>query len=144
MPYTYLDHIATADVAFHAEGATREELFRAVAEAVLNVAVADIDTVNSTVERHLTLQADDLELLLYSFLQEWIYYKDTEQLLLKPKDLQIDESDDGGFRLQGSFCGEPIDPDRHELGADIKAITFHRFNIHETNKGWEATVVLDI
>ena len=44
-PYRYLEEIATADVAFEAWGATREEAFLAAADATLNTMVEEIGTV---------------------------------------------------------------------------------------------------
>lgn len=49
------------------------------------------------------------------------------------------------FRLHATLAGEPIDhPERHHLNADVKAITMHRFRLHETARAREAEVVLDI
>ena len=45
MAYRYLEDIAIADVAFEAWGKSREALFRAAAEATLNVMVGDLDSV---------------------------------------------------------------------------------------------------
>ena len=47
-------------------------------------------------------------------------------------------------RPQPATHGEPIDPQRHRLRVDVKAVTLHRFSIEKTAQGWEATVILDI
>ena len=36
-------------------------------------------------------------------------------------------------------AGEPLDPARHALGADVKGVTLHRLQVVQTPKGWEAT-----
>jgi len=46
--------------------------------------------------------------------------------------------------LVATLRGERIDPDRHGLRADVKAVTLHGFSLVRRGSGWEATVVLDI
>jgi len=40
--------------------------------------------------------------------------------------------------------GEPIDPDRHDLRTEVKAVTWHELRVTETELGWEGYVLLDI
>jgi SHS2 domain-containing protein len=143
MPYRFLEDIATADVAFAAAGATREELFAACAEALLTVMVENPEAVEPRETLALTLEHAELDLLLFAFLQEFVFYKDARRLLLRVADLSL-SSAEGGFTLAAQLVGEPIDPARHHLGVDVKAVTLHRFRVEETAAGWEATVVLDV
>ncbi len=143
MPYSYLEEIATADVAFAARGKTREELFAACADALVNVMVADLAAIRSTEEVSVHLTHGELDLLLFAFLNELVFYKDARQLLLRSDSLAI-SSTPGEFVLDARLAGERIDPDRHALIVDVKAVTLHRFRVAETAQGWEAEVVLDI
>jgi len=77
------------------------------------------------------------------YLQELIYFKDAEGLLLLPKELQIQE-EEGGFSLSGIVEGEEIDSSRHELRVDVKAVTLHQFELEQTLSGWRAVVILDV
>ncbi len=142
-PYRYLEEIATADVAFEAWGATKEETFLAAAEATLNTMVEEIGTVAPLERRVFSLAADSLDLLLFELLQELVYYKDAERLLLRVRDLRIEEAG-SGFRLHADAIGETIDPARHPLLADVKAVTLHRLAVEKTPSGWRAVVVLDV
>ncbi|MBI5446742.1 MAG: archease [Deltaproteobacteria bacterium] len=142
MPYRYLEDIAIADAAFEAWGATLEELFAAAADATLNVMVEDLESVVPQEERQLRLEADAIDLLLFELLQEIIFYKDAQCLLLRVADLRIVETD-GRFSLSGIARGEAIDPSRHELLVDVKAVTLHRFRVEKAPEGWETTVILD-
>ena len=143
MPYQYLDDIATADAAFKAWGETLEELFTAAAEATMNVMVADLATITPQEQRHFSLQADAVDMLLFELLQEIIFYKDAEQLLLRVEELQISgEGDD--WRLAATAAGELLNMEKHELVVDVKAVTLHRFQVERTELGWEALVILDI
>ena len=142
-PYRYLEGIATADVAFEAWGATKEETFLAAADATLNVMVEEIGTVAPREHREISVAADSLDLLLFELLQELVYHKDAGRLLLRVRDLRIEESG-SGFRLHADAIGETIDPERHSLLADVKAVTLHRLVVERTPDGWRAVVVLDV
>ncbi|MGE5283982.1 MAG: archease [Actinomycetota bacterium] len=142
-PYRYLEGIATADVAFEARGATLEETYRAAADATLNTMVEDIETVAPLERRLFSLAADSLDLLLVELLQELVYRKDAERLLLRIRDLRVEEAG-SGYRLHAEATGEPIDSGRHSLLADVKAVTLHRLAVERTPDGWRAVVVLDV
>ncbi len=143
MPYHYLDNIATADAAFEAYGTSLDELFASCADALLNVMVDDLGAIRPEVTRVIEFEDDSLEMLLLSFLEELVYLKDAERLLLKPDRIKMHEHD-GSFHLTASMMGEKINSTRHALSADVKAVTLYRFSVKQTEKGWTATVVLDI
>ena len=141
--YRYLEEIATADVAFEAWGGTKEETFLAAADATLNTMVEDIRTVSPREGRVFSLAAGSLDLLLFELLQELVYWKDAGRLLLRVRDLRIEEAGPG-YRLHADATGETIDPARHPLLADVKAVTLHRLVVESTPDGWHAIVVLDV
>ena len=93
--YRYLEEIATADVAFEARGATPEETFLAAADATLNTMVEEIGSVAPREHRAFSLAADSLDLLLFDLLQELVYHKDAERLLLRVRDIRIEEAGSG-------------------------------------------------
>ena len=148
MPYRYLGDIATADVAFEATGKSLEEAFTSAAEATLNVMIDEPDRIGEPdrIERKeavdVELENDDLEMLLFDFLNELVYYKDSRKLLLRVDEIKIE--DEGQFRLAAKLYGEKLDPLKHPLGADVKAVTLHRFSLSKSDDGWKATAVLDI
>ena len=45
MPYSYLEDVATADVAFEASGGTLEAMFAAASDATMNVMVRDLSCI---------------------------------------------------------------------------------------------------
>jgi SHS2 domain-containing protein len=143
MPYHYLEDIATADVAFEAWGSTLEEMFVASADATVNVMVRDLNTVAAETTRTIRVEADAVDMLLFNFLQELVFYKDAETLLLRVPAVAI-EQQDGCFTLHTEAQGEPLNPDKHELIVDVKAVTLYRFEVKQTPCGWEAMVILDI
>jgi SHS2 domain-containing protein len=143
MPYRYLEEIATADIAFEAWGMDLEEVFAAAADATMNVMVEELDSIRPKERRELKLENDAIDLLLFDFLQEFIYYKDAERLLLRVDRIEIGEQEQM-YLLKGTAAGEEIDPDRHRFRVDVKAVTLHQFTLEKTDRGWQATVILDI
>lgn len=143
MPYRFLEDLATADVAFEAWGKTVEEMFLAAAEATMNVMVGNPDAIAPVRPIAVSLQDDALDMLLFQFLQELIFYKDADMLLLRVRSVRI-AADKGGFTLSAEARGEEIDRQKHELSVDVKAVTLYRLGVVETEGGWKATVVLDI
>jgi SHS2 domain-containing protein len=143
MPYRYLPDIAIADVAFEAWAETLEELFLAAADATMNVMVSDLAAIVEHETRVLAAADEEADMLLFQLLQELIFYKDAERLLLRVRRVGI-RQDASGYALQADAWGEEIDPLRHDLVVDVKAVTLHRFRLAQTERGWEATVILDI
>lgn len=143
MPYEYLEDVTTSDVAFEAWGADLEETFRAAADATMNVMIDDLASIELRRTIEIELENNELDLLLFDFLGELIYFKDAEQLLLRITDLEI-VRDGGSFRLRGTARGENLDPDRHRQLVDVKAVTLHNFRLEQTPRGWRAVAILDI
>lgn len=143
MPYRYIDDIATADAAFEAWGNTEEEMMRATADALMNVMVENLGAVSGKVHRTIYVESDSRDMLLFHLLEELIFIKDTEGLLLRISNTQIQGSNDH-FKLDAEAYGEEIDPEKHTLNVDVKAVTLYRYHIEQGSKGWTATVVLDV
>ena len=142
MPYRYLEDIATSDVAFEAWSDNLESLFVAASDATLNVMVEDLNTVADKTRRPVQLEDPSIDMLLFQLLQEQIFYKDAEQLLLRVRQVRIQHHEDR-FELSAEAYGERLDMDKHELLADVKAVTLHRFKVERDGHGWRATVILD-
>jgi protein archease len=143
MPYEFVDELTVADIAFRAWGLDLAETFIAAADAVINAMVENPEAIRAQDTRVSTIEHEALDLLLFNFLQELVYYKDAEQLLLRVGQLDIAD-DRQPYTLQATLVGEPIDPERHHMRVDVKAVTLHRFALTQTEAGWEATVILDI
>jgi SHS2 domain-containing protein len=143
VPYEFVDELTVADIAFRAWGRDLAETFVSAADAVMNAMTEDLEAIRPHDTRILSIEHEALDLLLFNFLQELVYYKDAEQLLLRVQDLHITD-DRQPYTLHATAVGEPIDPDRHRMRVDVKAVTLHRFSLTQTERGWEATVILDI
>jgi SHS2 domain-containing protein len=143
MPFRYREDIATADVAFEAWGETREELFISCSAALLGTMTAAPEEVARQEGLAIRLEHEELDLLLWSFLQELIFYKDARRLLLHADRVRIEERD-GLFSLEAVVSGEQIDAGRHRLLVDVKAVTLHRLQVAFRDSLWRSVVVLDV
>lgn len=143
MPFKYLPDIAIADAAFEAWGDNLESVFISCADALTGVMVDDISLIEGKEAVELRLFNAELDMLLFDFLNEIVYIKDAKRLLLRVEKVEIVEQG-GGFELTGKASGEQIDPSKHRLQADVKAVTLSRFSLVREDEGWRATVVVDI
>jgi SHS2 domain-containing protein len=141
--FEFVDGV-TSDLSFVARGASLDAVFAAAAEALLAATLEDPESVGSEEERVVALEEPGLDLLLLRFLNELVYLRDVEGLLLRPRDLHVSES--RGAQLQARLIGEKICPQRHRLAVEVKAATAHglRLGRAEGDGGWEATVTLDV
>jgi SHS2 domain-containing protein len=143
MPYEYLEEGVTADVTFRATGASLDEVFAAAAEATTNVMVEEPGEIGARASRAVEVEAESLDMLLYRFLGEIIFYKDADRLITRAANVRVEETG-GGYRLRAELRGESLDPKRHRLAADAKAVTLHGLEVTRTGGGWRATVTLDV
>jgi SHS2 domain-containing protein len=144
MAYTYRDDLATADVAFEATGKDLSEVFVSAADALTNVMAADLETIERREAASFSVENEDLEMLLFNFLGELVFLKDSRRLLLRVDSASIAKTPAGAFRVDAATSGEELDAARHDLVVDVKAVTLYRFSLKEENGEWKATVVLDI
>src|SRR5437764_1564309 len=131
MPYEYLEEIGTADIAFEATGRDLPELLRDAADATTNVMIDNIETIQPRQTRQIELSNDKLDMLLFDLLQELIFLKDAERLLLRIREVQVDQRDEI-YVMKATAQGEPVDAERHHQRADVKAVTLHDFSVERT------------
>jgi len=142
--FRFLEDIALADAAFEARGGTPSELFTASATAVIET-LADPRTVGPALAKTVTRHDHSLANLLFDWLSDIVYLKDAEGLVFRDADCVVSRNQaDGDWHMEGRLTGAPIDQARHNLRADIKAITKHRYEVREDDGNWVATVVMDI
>jgi SHS2 domain-containing protein len=141
--YRVLEEIALADAAFEASGDSPSEVFLAAAQAVIETMV-DPNTVASSWHRVVERKSSDLSALLFDWLSDIVYLKDAEGVVFREATVEVTQESRGGWYLHGMLTGEPIDPSRHELRADVKAVTKHLYQVQRQGHQWVARVVLDI
>lgn len=146
--FRFLEDVALSDAAFEASGDSPAELFVAAARAVIET-MADPGTVTGREVCLVERRAPDLPTLLFDWLSRIVFLKDARGLVFREAAAEVTPTQDPpGWALQGRLTGESIDPARHDLRADVKAVTKHLFAVREeggeAGRRWAATVVLDL
>ena len=139
MKYKFLEH--TADVMFEAYGKNLNELFTNSAIA-LEECMVNISTLKIKEKYKINLSSESAEGLLYDFLSELIFVKDTEGLLFKTFKIKI--SKNKVYELSAECQGEIINRKTQELLDDAKAVTKHLLNIKKEKNKLTAVVIVDI
>jgi SHS2 domain-containing protein len=129
----------TADLGLRARAADLDTLFVEAARALFSAIVDDLGAIRPERKIEVRLQGDEREFLLFDWLNELLYQCETQHLVFGRFEVHVG---DGG--LTGSAWGEPLDPARHGVGHEVKAITYHALKIEQTNDGWLAEVIIDI
>jgi SHS2 domain-containing protein len=135
--YETFEH--TADVGLRARAADLEGLFEDAAKALFSVIVVNLDAVRPLQEVAVRVEGLDHEDLLHDWLDELLYTFDTRHLLFSDFEVALD-----AHGLRATARGEPIDPRRHELDAEVKAITYHGLRVENHPDGWLAEVIVDL
>ena len=139
MKYKYLDH--TADIMFEAYDNSLNELFEnsalATEESMVNLA-----QIKPKLKKEISLENKNIEYLLFDFLGELIYFKDAELLLFSKIKVDI-KKEEKLYKLKALLKGEKL-REEHEQKVDVKAITFHKFEIKKLKEKYSARVILDI
>jgi len=137
--FSYVEGGPSADLTVEAHGSTLGEVFGNAALAMFN-AMTPLEGVEGRLARTVEVRGDDLGGLLYNFLDELLYVHETDLLVFSGVDVTLDEE---ALRLTAECFGEPFDPQRHESGIVVKAVTFHQMRIERRGEGWVIRVVLD-
>jgi len=135
--YELFEH--TADLGLRIRADRLDELFAEAGRALFSAIVTNLDDVRPSQSRTLEVEADRLDDLLHDWLAELLYVFHADHVLLSQFEVNVGET-----RLTATARGEPIDTARHELDAEIKAITYHGLKLVEEADGWLAEVIVDI
>jgi len=141
MPFRLLPDTATADVAFEAKGKTLSELFESACLATSDV-MADLKTVNPDTEKIFTKENEKLDALLYDVLDELVFLKDAESLIFCQFKIEVNEG--SPHKATVTAKGQKIDQAKMDLRNDVKAVTYHLFELKKIKAGYSAKVLLDV
>jgi SHS2 domain-containing protein len=135
MKFKFLEH--TADVKFLAFGKDKEEVFENSALALKEV-ICGKTKIKEEKEKKIRVEGNDLESLLYIFLEEIIYLLDGENFIISGiKNLKIN-----GFVLNATIKGD--ETKNYHFTNKVKAITYNDMLIEQDKGKWTVQAVLDV
>lgn len=133
----YIEH--TADTGIEVEAGKLADLFVGAARGMFSLMV-DLSGVDARVEQRVSLDASDLTGLMFAWLNELLFLADSRGLLFSEfRVASVDESS-----IEAAAGGEELDADRHLLGNDVKAATYHQMVVERRDGGWFARVIFDV
>lgn len=135
MSYKFLEH--TADIKFLVEGETIEELFIESSKALIETIVGKTKSITK-LKKEISLKGEDIENLLYQFLEEIIFLIDGEGFLtLSIENLKIKDNN-----LKATLIGDNVK--KYKSLNDVKAITYNSMSIKKLNNKYSTEIVLDV
>ncbi|MDQ7052218.1 MAG: archease [candidate division KSB1 bacterium] len=135
--YRQIDH--TGDIGIWVTASDMRELFAMAARAMFEI-VADLSVVRPKEKWPVAIEAEDTDALLVRWLSELNFMHITQEKLF----CRFNIRELTGTRVVAEVFGETIDPDRHTIYTEIKAVTFHGLHIRETAEGVEAQIIFDM
>ncbi len=136
MKYRVIEH--TADAGIEAWGDTLNELFENTALGMMSLMV-DPASVELDLEVEAELSGDDLEELMFEWLNHLLFLVEAEGLLFGRFQAEVGEG-----CLQARAWGERHDPEKRNLGTQVKAATYHQMAVERAGSGWHARVIFDL
>ena len=122
-PYDIVEH--TADVGIKAYGDSIEEAFANAAKGMFDL-ITDNSNIDSIGEYLIELEADNLEELLVDWLSELLFLHGAHNLVFGFFDVKIRDK-----KLSARVKGEEYNLEKHGMGVEIKAVTYHMLEVHE-------------
>jgi SHS2 domain-containing protein len=136
MKYKFIEDL-TSDVVFEAYGKDLEELFANAAYALFSV-ICQIEKIEQKIEKKIEVKGEGTKDLMFNWLQKLIEVVDIDNLFLS----KFEVKEIGDTHLKVLCHGEEADPKKG--GTLVKAVTYYKFNLEKTGRGYKVTVSLDI
>ena len=138
--FEILEH--TADIGIAAYGKNKREVFINAAKGMFEIIAGETKNLKENFYDKIKLEADNLEGLLFAWLNELLYISETKLVILSK--LKIKELSD--FQVKAEVRGMKINPPSVKIEKEIKAVTYHRLEIKKDEKSglWRAQVIFDI
>lgn len=136
--YEIIEH--TADIGLKAFGKNLNEIFENAALGMFNI-ISDTKKIEAIGEYKVILKTGELDQMLVDWLSQLLFLQDVQNSLFGKFEVQIEKSNEE-YRLDANVYGEKFNPNKHPVGKEIKAVTYHLLEVNE-KKGY-AKVLFDI
>ncbi len=127
-----------ADIGVRGFGRTIEEAFENAAVALYSI-IVNINKIQPSEKKIVTVTAPDLDLLLVEWLNALLSLSDIERIVFSKFSVKIENQS-----LEGTAWGEPLDRQRHEPHVEVKGATYHMLSVTQKNGGYSAQCVVDV
>jgi SHS2 domain-containing protein len=143
--YKYLEHSTDAFVQAH--GSSLEVLFGNCAKGLVNI-MFEIDKVEDRQFSTITASGDDLENLLFDWLEKVLLKILIDHIVVSRFSIEISEKNanvvEKKYLLRARVGGERVSYSKHKYKIEIKAITYHELKIKRIGPNYVATFLVDL
>lgn len=129
----------TADLGLRIRSETLKGLFKEAALALFSVIVIDPKTICPIQSFSFEIQGTNKDELLLDWLCELLFTFSNQHVVLGRFEVDI-----SGTGLKARAWGEPCRPNIHQIGEEVKAITYHGLKVEEIEGHWIAEVIIDL
>ena len=140
--FRYINH--TADIQSQSWGRTLEEAFSQCALSLMAIITPNLEKISPQIEKSVKIKAEDKEALLFDFLSEFLYIFDVEGLIFNEINVEYIEKINEHYKLKVTMKGEKFNKKKHDIGTEVKAITYSFINIDESEDDVKINIVFDI
>lgn len=134
--YKFIDELKS-DVLFEAYGKDLKELYANAAEALFSV-ICQIKKIKPSKMEEFEIKGKKLEDTMWNWLAGLIAIVDTEHMFFSK--FEIEEADE--THVKAKLYGEEARPETGETV--VKSVTNYKYKVEKTQKGYKATISLDI
>ncbi len=140
--FEFMDH--TADVSVKSWGKNLEDAFSQTALSLMTTITPNLKKVMPKIEKKIEIISEDKYALCFDFLSEFLFIFDVEDLVFSYVSVKSILKIEENFKLFAIAKGEQFDRNKHEIGTEVKAITYSFMNIEEKKDKVEIRIVFDI
>jgi SHS2 domain-containing protein len=139
--YRVLEH--TADIGIEAVGDNFERALEKAVEGLNSIMISTKETETFEI-KDICLEADDKESLVIKWLNEILFYFDSESFVCNKAQVKEIEKLDGNYKIQGLFFGKCFDTKKDTMLVHVKAVTYHQLNVITEKDNVTIRVFFDI
>jgi SHS2 domain-containing protein len=139
MPYsvTSFDHTADRGIVVRADSLL--ELFAGATVGMFST-MYDLEGVEPDRAHEVRVTGPDPEALLVAWLQELIFRFEVEDEVYTAAELyEVTDT-----LARGTVHGRVVGPEIVQIGAAVKAVTYHGLSVRQVDDGWEARLLFDV
>ncbi|MFX0031185.1 MAG: archease [Candidatus Hodarchaeota archaeon] len=134
----------TADIKVRSWGRTLEDAFIQTALSLMTIMTPDLKRISPLVKRSIEITSEDTYALLFDFLSEFLYFFDVEGLIFSDIIVNLNKTKNDEYFLKAIMSGEKFDRDKHEIGTEVKAVTYSFMTIKKKRSKIEIEIIFDV
>ena len=136
-PYTLIDH--TADLAIEVIGSSFTELMENAGFALFDI-ICNPEEIAQKKEFQIQLKQESPNELLRTWLEALLEQFNINSTVYS----KFSVNDENKNMFTCHAWGETIDLSKHTYHTEIKAITYHQFEVKQNKDGWIAKIIFDV